>query len=154
MPSASVKQEKESTTMTAPKAVRKLSPSTSWGMALVSRPLHMLSIFGVSHHFFGLLDNLLILHRTDWAGISLFPHSPLLRFHLKHVQFYFFEQHATNTCSFYFYSLPCITCMLHASDACLSFMMLRIMLSLHCQTHVEHALTICYTHVLLYINNS
>ena len=66
----------------------------------------------------------------------------VLQFHLKHVQFYFFEQHATNACSFYFYSLPCIMHMLHASDACLSFMMLHIMLSLHCQTHVEHALTI------------
>jgi len=64
------------------------------------------------------------------------------------------EQHATNVCSFYFYFLPCIMHMLHASEACLAFMMLRIMLSLHCQTHVEHALTMCYTHVLLYINHS
>ena len=45
------------------------------------------------------------------------------------------EQHATNAWYFYFYSFPCITCMLHASDTCLSFMM-----------HIR------YAHVFFYIN--
>jgi len=39
--------------------------------------------------------------------------------------------------------------MLHASDACLSFLMLRIIFSLPYQTHVVHALTMHYMHVLL-----
>jgi len=51
----------------------------------------------------------------------------------------------------YFYFLPCITCMLHASDACLSFLVLRITSLLLYQTHAEHALTMRYMHVLLYI---
>jgi len=41
--------------------------------------------------------------------------------------------------------------MLHASDTCLSFLMLRITSLLLYQTHAEHALTMCYMHVLLYI---
>jgi len=40
--------------------------------------------------------------------------------------------------------------MLHASDACLSFLMLRIIPLLLYQTHVVHALTMRYMHVLLY----
>jgi len=41
--------------------------------------------------------------------------------------------------------------MLHASNACLSFLMLRITSLLLYQTHAEHALTMRYTHVLPYI---
>ena len=41
----------------------------------------------------------------------------------------------------YVYFLPCITCMLHASDACLSFLMLHIIPLLLYQTHVEHVST-------------
>jgi len=44
--------------------------------------------------------------------------------------------------------------MLHASNACLSFLMLHIMSLLLYQTHVEHALTMHYMHVLLYIYHS
>ena len=51
----------------------------------------------------------------------------------------------------YFYYLPCITCMLHASNTCLSFLMLHIISSLLYHTHVVHALTMRYTHVLLFI---
>jgi len=36
--------------------------------------------------------------------------------------------------------------MLHASDACLSFLMLRSTSLLLYQTHAEHALTMCYMH--------
>ena len=50
----------------------------------------------------------------------------------------------------YIYFLPCITRMLHASDACLSFLMLHIIPLLLYQTHVVHALTMRYMHVLLY----
>jgi len=54
----------------------------------------------------------------------------------------------------YVYFLPCITRMLHASDTCLSFLMLRIIPLLLYQTHVVHALTMRYMHVLLYIYHS
>ena len=63
-----------------------------------------------------------------------------------------FYNHTCHECMFiYFYFLPCIMRMLHASNACLSFLMLHITSLLLYQTHAEHALTMCYTHVLLYI---
>jgi len=52
----------------------------------------------------------------------------------------------------YFYFLPCITRMLHASDACLSFLMLRILSSLlyhTCSTCFKHALYACFTLYIL-----
>jgi hypothetical protein len=68
-PNACAKQEKESTTMMGHKEVRKLSPSTLWEMVHVSRPLHMLSIFGVRVTISSFLlddsSNLLISHRTN-----------------------------------------------------------------------------------------
>ena len=48
----------------------------------------------------------------------------------------------------YFYFLPCITRMLHASDACLSFLILCILSSLlyhTCSTCFKHVLYACFT---------
>ena len=52
----------------------------------------------------------------------------------------------------YFYFPPCITRMLHASDTCLSFLMLRILFSLlyhTCSTCFKHALYACFTLYIL-----
>ena len=109
------------------------------------------------------------LHNTSWwlivkngwficvVGLFHIVRCHVLRFLLKHVRFHFTITSRT-TCHehmfFYFYFLPCITRMLHASDACLSFLMLHIIILLLYQTHIVHALTKRYTHVLLYIYHS
>jgi len=85
----------------------------------------------------------------DWASVMISSQACTISF---------FTNTSWTTCHermfFYFYFLPCITRMLHASDTCLSFLMLCIISLLLHQTHVEHAVIMCYTHVLLYIYHS
>jgi len=74
---------------------------------------------------------------TEVVMISSSTCTIILLFHFTNISWT-----TCHECMFiYFYFLPCIMRMLHASDACLSFF----------QTHVVHALTMHYTHVLLYI---
>jgi len=99
------------------------------------------------------LDNILIFMETldSYSSATTVTISSLTRT----ILFLLFTITSWTTCHecmfIYFYFLPCITRMLHASDACLSFLMLCITSILLYQTHAEHALTMCYMHVLPYI---
>jgi len=67
--------------------------------------------------------------------------------------FFFFTFMLGTTCYesmfFYFYYSSCITRILHASDAWLSYMLFPLY-----WTHVEHVSTMCYAHVFTYIKCS
>jgi len=78
----------------------------------------------------------------------------LLQFHLHTYNLLFlysYFQRTTGCEHMFFLSLhsSCITHMLHASDACFSYIPLLL-----CWTHVEHVPTMRYAHVSIYINCS